>query len=252
VYFQSRRGAEETQAFSFTSKRRPVPERLRSIWWVRNLDRGALLALTAGAVVLPLIITQPSRHLLYTIVLAFALCGLSLTILTGWAGQLSLGQMAFAGIGALLAAAFDRGITVDIGWHHTRLIRGGIERLGFGPSIVVATLLTAGIAALIGVGALRVRGLLLAVSTFAFGVAASQYFYYRPILSGGQVESVPFLRTTFFGIGVQSQRAFYYVVLVALIIAVMITARLRRTGIGRTAFGTIPTARRDTRSTRRG
>ena len=44
VYFQSRRGAEETQAFSFTPKRRPVPERLRSIWWVRNLDRGALLA----------------------------------------------------------------------------------------------------------------------------------------------------------------------------------------------------------------
>jgi len=237
VYFQSRRGATETQAFSFTSKRRPVPERLRSIWWVRNLDRGALLALVAVAIALPLIVTQPSRHLLYTIILAYALCGLSLTILTGWAGQLSLGQMAFAGIGALLAAAFDRGITVDIGWHHTRLIRGGIESLGFGPSILVATVLTAALAALIGVGALRVRGLLLAVSTFAFGVAASQYFYYRPILSAGQVESVPFLRTTFFGIGVLSQRVFYYVALVALVIAVMIAARLRRTGIGRTTIG---------------
>jgi len=79
--------------------------------------------------------------------------------------------------------------------------------------------------------------LLLAVSTFAFGVAASQYFYYRPILSAGQVESVPFLRTSFFGIGVQSQRVFYYVVLVALVIAVMITARLRRTGVGRSTIG---------------
>ena len=58
---------------------------------------------------LPLVVTQPSRHLLYTTILVFALCGLSLTILTGWAGQLSLGQMAFAGIGALLAAAFERG-----------------------------------------------------------------------------------------------------------------------------------------------
>ena len=83
VYFQSRRGAEETQAFSFTPKRRPVPERLRSIWWVRNLDRGALLALAAAAIALPLIVTQPSRHLLYTTILVFALCGLSLTILTG-------------------------------------------------------------------------------------------------------------------------------------------------------------------------
>jgi ABC-type branched-subunit amino acid transport system ATPase component/ABC-type branched-subunit amino acid transport system permease subunit len=237
VYFQSRRGVEETQAFSFTPKRRPVPERLRSIWWVRNLDRGALLAMTAVAIVVPLIITQPSRHLLYTSVLAFALCGLSLTILTGWAGQLSLGQMAFAGIGALLAASFDRGMTFDIGWHSTRLIRGGIVGLGFGPSILVATLVTAALAALIGVGALRVRGLLLAVSTFAFGLAASQYFYNRPILSAGQVESVPFLRTSFFGLGVASQRTWYYVTLVALVIGVMITARLRRTGVGRTTIG---------------
>ena len=237
VYFQSRRGVEETQAFSFTPKRQPVPERLRSIWWVRNLDRGALVLLGAAAIVLPLVVTQPSRHLLYTTVLAFALCGLSLTILTGWAGQLSLGQMAFAGIGALLAASFERGITFDIGWHSTRLIRGGIESVGFGPSILVATVLTAGLAALIGVGALRVRGLLLAVSTFAFGLAASQYFYNRPILSAGQVESVPFLRTSFFGLDVHSQRTWYYVVLVALVIAVMITSRLRRTGIGRTTIG---------------
>ena len=42
---------------------------------------------------------------------------------------------------------------------NTRLIKGGIEGLGFGPSILVATLVTAGLAALIGVGALRVRGL---------------------------------------------------------------------------------------------
>ena len=102
---------------------------------------------------------------------------------------------------------------------------------------MVATLLTAGLAALIGVGALRVRGLLLAVSTFAFGLAASQYFYNRPILSAGQVESVPFLRTSFFGLDVHSQRTWYYVVLVALVIAVMITSRLRRTGIGRTTIG---------------
>ena len=230
-------GRRGDAAFSFTPKRRPVPERLRSIWWVRNLDRGALLAMTAVAIVLPLIITQPSRHLLYTSVLVFALCGLSLTILTGWAGQLSLGQMAFAGIGALLAASFDRGITVDIGWHSTRIIKGGIEGLGFGPSILVATFVTAGLAALIGVGALRVRGLLLAVSTFAFGLAASQYFYNRPILSAGQVESVPFLRTSFFGLGVGSQRTWYYVTLVALVIGVMITARLRRTGVGRTTIG---------------
>ncbi len=76
---------------------------------------------------LPLIVTAPSRHLLYTTILGFAICALSLTVLTGWAGQLSLGQMAFAGIGALLTAAFTRGINVDIGWGETRFLHAGIE-----------------------------------------------------------------------------------------------------------------------------
>ena len=78
------------------------------------------------AIALPLIVTQPSRHLLYTTIIVFALCGLSLTILTGWAGQLSLGQMAFAGLGAFLAAALHRGITVDIGWRDTRIVDAGL------------------------------------------------------------------------------------------------------------------------------
>ena len=61
-----------------------------------------------AAILLPLLITQPSRHLLYATIACFAICGLSLIVLTGWAGQLSLGQMAFAGFGALVAAALTR------------------------------------------------------------------------------------------------------------------------------------------------
>jgi ABC-type branched-subunit amino acid transport system ATPase component/ABC-type branched-subunit amino acid transport system permease subunit len=237
VYFQSRQSAGETQSFSFTPKRRPIPERLKPIWWVRNTDRAALVVLLIGAIVLPIIVTQTSRHLLYTTVLVFAFVGMSLTILTGWAGQLSLGQMAFAGIGALLAAAFRRGIRFDIGVGDTRLIHGAFKPLTFGVSIALAALLTAALAALIGVGALRVRGLLLAVSTFAFGVAASQYFYHRPFLTTGSNDSVPFPRTDFFGISLKQQRSYYYFVLAALVILVLIVARLRRTGVGRATIG---------------
>ncbi len=237
VFFQSRRSSDETQAFSFTPKRRPVPERLRARWWVRNLDRGALLVLVAVAVVLPLLIDKPSRHLLYTTILIFAICGMSLTVLTGWAGQLSLGQMAFAGIGAYLAAGFHAGISVDIGWRDTRFIKGGLVALDFGPSVALATLVTAGLAALVGLGALRVRGLFLAVSTFAFGLAASQYLYRRPILTGGFDGAVPFLRTDLFGIDLKEQRTYYYLVLVVLLVVVAVVARLRRTGVGRTTIG---------------
>ena len=59
---------------------------------------------------------ESSQQFTYAEILAFALCATSVTVLTGWGGQLSLGQMAFAGIGALSAAAFVRGVSVDIGW----------------------------------------------------------------------------------------------------------------------------------------
>lgn len=236
VYRQSRGAGGETQTFSFAPKVRPVPERLRSIWWVRHVDRLGLLLLGVAAMLLPLVVTAPSRHLLYTTILVFALAGLSLTILTGWGGQLSLGQMAFAGVGAFLAAALQRGMTVDVGWGETRIIDGGIEAMPFGPSVVLAALGTAGVAAFVGLGALRVRGLFLAVSTFAFGLAASQYIYRRPILSGGFQGSVPYRRTDLFGIDLSTQRSIYYLSLAVLAVAILVVARLRRSGIGRTTI----------------
>jgi ABC-type branched-subunit amino acid transport system permease subunit len=157
VYWQSRQGRGETQTFAFGAKAQPVPERLRQIWWLRQIDRIGLVLLGIIGVVLPLIVTQPSRHLLYTSILAFAICALSLTVLTGWAGQLSLGQMAFAGVGALLTASLMRGVTIDLGWHDTQLWSVAFKPLKFGPAMLLASLITAGLAALIGAGALRVR-----------------------------------------------------------------------------------------------
>ena len=54
--------------------------------------------------------------------LLYALVALSLTVLTGWAGQLSLGQFAFVGVGGMTTAA---------------LVREGV---GFVPALVLAAL----------------------------------------------------------------------------------------------------------------
>ena len=232
VYWQSRTGPGETQTFAFAAKARPIPRRLREIWWLRHIDRIGLLLLFAAAAVLPLIVTEPSRHLLYTSILGFTICALSLTVLTGWGGQLSLGQMAFAGIGALVTASLTRGMNFDVGIGDVRL-HAGIVALRLGPALFFSVLITAGIAALIGAGALRVRGLYLAVVTFAFALAASQYLYGRPILSGDFAGSVPFPRTDIFGYDITTQRSFYFVTLVFLALAVLVVSRLRRTGIGR-------------------
>ncbi|MEX5635401.1 ABC transporter permease subunit [Parafrankia sp. FMc2] len=232
VFFVSRSRGLETSSFSFAPKARPVPERLRDLWWVRHLERAPLLLLGLVAVVLPLLVHQSSRQLLYTIILSYAICAVSVTILTGWAGQLSLGQMAFAGLGALTAAALCRGLQISVGSSTVVL-----NALPFPVAVALASLLTAVLAAIVGAGALRVRGLLLAVSTFAFGIAAEQYLYRRPVFQDPGSHTASFPRDTAFGIDVTDQRTYYYLVLAVLTVVLAVTARLRRSGVGRTTVG---------------
>ena len=74
------------------------------------------------------------------------------------------------------------------------------------------------------------------MSTFAFGVAAQQYLYRRPVFSDGNSVSVPLPRGTLFGLDLSSQRTYYYVVLGVLALTLVVVARLRRSGIGRTTI----------------
>ena len=217
VWFYSRGTSPETRVFSFTPKARPIPRTLQGVWWIRNLDRFALVGLAAIGIALPLIATAPSSQQLLTTIVAFAICASSLTVLTGWAGQLSLGQMAFAGIGALLAA---------------RLV---VEGVPFWLSIPIAAAAMAALAVVIGLGSLRVRGLLLAVTTFSFAILAGQYLYTLPLLSGDSPDgqNVPFVRGHFLGLSFSGQRAYYYAALIVLAVVVAVLSWLRRTTFGR-------------------
>jgi len=233
LFFTNRAGQAERGSFSFAPNIRPVPQRLREIWWARNIERITLAALAVAAIFVPFVVTLPSRQLLYTIILAYAICAVSVTILTGWAGQLSLGQMAFAGIGALTAALLARGI--DLGFGSSILV---VRPLPFPAAVAIAALIAAALAALLGLGALRVRGLLLAVTTFAFGVACENYLYGRPFfMDSPQSTTASFPVSTLFGLNISSQRAYYYVVLAVLIAVMILAGRLRRSGIGRTTIG---------------
>src|SRR5207248_5818070 len=82
--------------------------------------------------------------------LSYALVALSLVVLTGWVGQISLAQASFVGIGA-----FATGV----------LVRDGLI---FPLTLPVVGLMTAAIAVALGLVALRVRGLYLAVATLIF------------------------------------------------------------------------------------
>ena len=80
----------------------------------------------------------------------------SATVLTGWAGQLSLGQFAFVAIGAYLTAYYS-------------------QSLGFLVCVLLGTLWGIGVAIVIGIPALRVRGLYLGIITLGFALTVSGY-----------------------------------------------------------------------------
>jgi len=225
--------AEAASEFRFAPKVEPIPSHLQRIPWVRHANRIAMLVLLAVAVLVPLVITLPSRHVLYASILASAICAMSLTVLTGWAGQLSLGQMAFAGVGALTAAAYTRGLEIDWVIRDRQILYLRVEPLPFALSILLGALVAALVSVVVGAGALRVRGLALAISTFALAVAAGSYLYRLDVFSDGSGNSVPFRRGSIAGIDLNDTRTYYYVTLAVLALVVTFLARVRRSGVGR-------------------
>lgn len=213
----NRERTDESEVFAFTPRARPIPVRLRSYRWARNVNKSGVVLLAVIAVVLPLIFRQPSTQQTFTEVLAFAICATSLTVLTGWLGQLSLGQMAFAGLGALFAA---------------RLVEGGVP---FWFAIVATTAGSAVVATILGLSSLRVKGLYLAVVTFVFALAAQQYFFNLHILSGASPDgsNLPFAPGKLFSLSFPGQRTYYYVVLIILGLVLLVTSRFRDSGVGR-------------------
>ena len=234
VALRSRGERSERGTFSFAPKRRPVPSELKSIWWVRNLNGLALGGLLVLALAVPLLLVdQPSRYQLYARVVALSVMALSVVVITGWSGQLSLGQAAFAGIGALLAAAFNRGLELGVGIGERHWFSVTLPALPWLLSIGLGALVTAGIAGGLGVAALRVRGLMLAVITFIFAMTTQQYLFDRPVLKGDSTADVPFRRGTVAGFDLSSHRSYYLFSLATLVVVFVLLARLRRSGVGR-------------------
>ena len=139
----------------------------------------------------------------------------SIVAVSGLAGQISLGQAGYAGLGGLFCAA----LTTE----------GGIPGLPAIPGLValgVGALLVIPIGVLTGWPAIRRRGLALALTTFAVGAVVSRFVFAQPVFTAGlQVHRPgPFA----------SDRAFYGLQLAVLGTAVFVVWTLRRGRVGRT------------------
>jgi len=104
----------------------------------------------------------------------FGLIALSLVVLIGWVGQISLAQASFVGIGAAVTAAVGR------------------AGIGFPANAVVGVAVAAAVAIALGAVALRVRGLYLAVATLIFAWMADAFLFPSPWLGlGGGSTTIP-------------------------------------------------------------
>jgi ABC-type branched-subunit amino acid transport system ATPase component/ABC-type branched-subunit amino acid transport system permease subunit len=146
-----------------------------------------------------------------------ALIALSVTVVTGYAGQLSLGQFALAGVGALAAAKISASVGVAF-W----------LALPFG--ILVAAL----VGALVSLPALRVRGANLAVLTYGIAVVVEEVVLANPKYTGGS-EGLSIRPPSIFGLSLDPTfyaRRYAILCYVALILCLVVIGVLRRSVTG--------------------
>ncbi|MGO9913002.1 MAG: ABC transporter permease subunit [Acidimicrobiales bacterium] len=174
---------------------------------------GAVCAIAALAT-LPLWIGL-ANSLEVSDLLALALVGLSIVVLTGWAGLVSLGQMSFAAVGAVMGAV------AILDWH-----------LDLSLALLLAGAAAALAAVIVGLPALRFGGIFVAVTTLAFALAASGYLLAPAEFSWIPQGQLPPVRL-FGGITIYSESSIVELSLAALVLALVGVRSLRGSRTGR-------------------
>ena len=206
-------------SFSMVKEFRGIPSELRDVREVQ-VARGAVSLLVLGAFLIAPIVAGDANIGKITAILIYAMVAVSLVVLTGWAGQISLGQFGIVGFGAMIGGGLAANQNVD-----------------FFVALFAGTLAGAFVAVLVGVPALRVQGLFLAVTTLAFGVAVQgfflspEYFVGKALLpeSGARIER-PMLWQR---IDLSDGRNYYYFCLVFLGLILLMARSYRRNRAGR-------------------
>ncbi|POX47320.1 ABC transporter permease [Streptomyces sp. Ru71] len=144
---------------------------------------------------------------------ALAIVLLSLVVVTGRGGQISLGQAAYAGLGALFTALLAAGRFPVL------------PRLPELTALAVAVVLVAPLGLLTGWPAIGRQGLALALATFAVGVGVSRFVFAQPYATAGLSLDRP--------AGFDGDRAYYVLELTLLALALLATRLLRRGRTGR-------------------
>jgi branched-chain amino acid transport system ATP-binding protein len=140
----------------------------------------------------------------------------SLNLIYGYAGQVSVGHIAFYGIGA-----YASGLLI------------AREGLSFWLAWPAATAISAAIGLLVALPVLRLRGFYLLVATFGFGLAAFTVFQQWQSLTGGAIGVIGVIRPELFGFTFASEESYYWLSAVAMLVALALVWLIVRSPFGR-------------------
>jgi ABC-type branched-subunit amino acid transport system ATPase component/branched-subunit amino acid ABC-type transport system permease component len=179
---------------------------------------GPTAALTLGVLVLAWFVFSPVWIDTLTVSVGVAIMLLSITVVTGLTGQLSLAQLTLAGIGAWAASR------AMASWH-----------LPFGLAALVGLAAALPVGIIVGFPALRARGVNVAIATLACAAAIENVIFDNTSLTGGQAGT--YVKSpSIFGVNLNdvSHPASYFTFsLIVLVVAILVVANTRRGGTGR-------------------
>jgi branched-chain amino acid transport system permease protein len=212
------RGTSLPSRGELVEERLPVAPRAKRLW------QPALLG-TAVAVVALIVLPYDFRQALITSLLATIMC-LSVVVITGYVGQISVVQLALAGISGFIIShlATDHGI-------------------GFPEGMLIGAFGATVLGLVIALSALRVRGVSLAVITLAAAVAIEQFVFLNSTWGGG-TSSSPVPEPKLFGLDLGPYASFrgldgkvpspvfgFFVVALTVLLGLFV-ANLRRSTLG--------------------
>jgi branched-chain amino acid transport system permease protein len=154
-------------------------------------------------------------HFILATTMVYALVGLSLNILIGMGGQISIGHAGFWALGAYAAAI-------------------AMQRFGvpFVLAVFIGGVVAGAFGFLVALPALRVQGHYLAIATLAFALVVQQVlFEWESVTGGRQGLAVP--RPSLFGVELTSDLAYYYLLLAVFLLSAWLTRNLRTSLAGR-------------------
>src|SRR5882672_9997149 len=142
-----------------------------------------------------------------TWVFIYAICGVSLMVLVGYTGLVSLGHAAFLSIGA---------------YAHAYFLQHGVP---WAASVALAVLITTACGIIVGLPALRMTGIYLAIATLAFAVIIQEVFTrWESVTNGFAGMAVD--KPVIFGVRFYDETSFYYLCAAILALTLLLTQNL--------------------------